>query len=217
MFSATYGTTEVVPFQNQTFTTGASLLFSLRRLIRLHPQHARQNPAPLRRKPHPPPPPAAPFLVQLSGFLVMPGPMRDRSSWVPESSTEYGLDGWSGDVMRDTGGCENEGRDAGSPDTGPGYFASFPDKRNVMVPQNRRARICTGRCRSSSVYQIQMLPRFLTTPASAVGCTRTVLNVPTGVLISSLPSTFMVTGTVCMASTTGMTKLLPTTMGWLEA
>ena len=82
-----------------------------------------------------------------------------------------------------------------------------------MVPQKRRARICTGRWRSSSVYQIQMLPRFLTTPASAVGWTRRVLKDPREVLISSRPYTFMVTGTMCIASTTGMTKLLPTSMG----
>ena len=56
-----------------------------------------------------------------------------------------------------------------------------------MVPQKRRARIWTGKWRSSSVYQIQMLPRFLTTPASAVGCTRIVLKVPSGVLIYFSP------------------------------
>ncbi len=77
-----------------------------------------------------------------------------------------------------------------------------------MVPQKSRARICTGRWRSSSVYQIQMFPRFFTTPASAVGCTRMVLKVPSGVLITSRPSTFMVTGTLCMASTTGITKFV---------
>ena len=49
-----------------------------------------------------------------------------------------------------------------------------------MVPQKSRARICTGKWRSSSVYQIQMFPRFLTTPASEVGCTRMVLKVPSG-------------------------------------
>ena len=92
------------------------------------------------------------------------------------------------------------------------YLASLPTRRKVMVPQKRRARICTGRWRSSSVYQIQMLPRFFTTPASAVGCTRTVLKVPSVVLISSRPSTFMVTGTLCIASTTGITKFLPTSM-----
>src|ERR1035438_1051642 len=97
------------------------------------------------------------------------------------------------------------------------YLLSLPVRRKVMVPQKRRARIWTGRWRSSSVYQIQILPRFLTTPASAVGCTRRVLNVPSAVLISSRPSTFMVTGTVCRASTTGMTKLLPTSMGCEDA
>ena len=35
------------------------------------------------------------------------------------------------------------------------------------------------------MYQIQMFPRFLTTPAAAVGCTRMVLKVPSGVLTSS--------------------------------
>ena len=58
-----------------------------------------------------------------------------------------------------------------------------------------------------------MLPRFFTTPASAVGCTRMVLKVPSVVLISSRPSTFMVTGTVRCASTTGMTKLWPSDHG----
>ena len=60
------------------------------------------------------------------------------------------------------------------------YLFSLPVSRNVIVPQKSRARICTGRWRSSSVYQIQMLPRFFTTPASAVGCTRSVLKVPSG-------------------------------------
>src|SRR5579863_5972439 len=97
------------------------------------------------------------------------------------------------------------------------HLLSLADNRKVMVPQKRRARICTGRCLSSSVYQIQMLPRFLTTPASAVGCTRMALKVPRGVLISSRPSTFIVTGTVWSASTTGRTNDLPTSMGWDEA
>src|ERR1039458_3847897 len=38
------------------------------------------------------------------------------------------------------------------------YLFSLPVSRKVMVPQNNRARICTGRWRSSSVYQIQILP-----------------------------------------------------------
>ena len=74
------------------------------------------------------------------------------------------------------------------------HLFSLAVSRKVIVPQKSRARICTGRWRSSSVYQIQMLPRFFTTPAAAVGCTRTVLKVPSGVLTSSRPSTFMVTG-----------------------
>ncbi len=74
---------------------------------------------------------------------------------------------------------------------------------NVRVPQKSRARICTGMCRSSSVYQIQMFPRFFTTPASADGCTRTVWYVPEGVRNDSLLSTFIVTGTVRIASYTG--------------
>jgi len=54
------------------------------------------------------------------------------------------------------------------------YFDAVLTRCMVMVPQKSRARICTGMWRSSSVYQIQMLPRFLTTPASAIGCTRMV-------------------------------------------
>ncbi len=65
------------------------------------------------------------------------------------------------------------------------YLFSSPVRRNVIVPQNSRACICTGRCRSSSVYQIHMLPRFFTTPTSAVGCTRIVLKVPSDVRICS--------------------------------
>ena len=74
----------------------------------------------------------------------------------------------------------------------------------VMVPQNSRARICTGIRRSSSVYQIQILPRFLTTPASAMGCTRMVGKVPARVTTCSRASAFMVTSTTRMASATGM-------------
>jgi hypothetical protein len=54
------------------------------------------------------------------------------------------------------------------------HFASTLCRWKVIVPQNSRARICTGIWRASSVYQIQMLPRFFTTPSSAVGCTRMV-------------------------------------------
>jgi hypothetical protein len=59
---------------------------------------------------------------------------------------------------------------------------------------------------------LQAAPRFFTTPASAMGCTRNVLKTPSGVLISSRPSTFMVTGTMCIPSSTGITKLCPSTM-----
>src|SRR6266702_2931356 len=54
------------------------------------------------------------------------------------------------------------------------YFASYDCRWKVMLPQNRLARICTGMWWASSVYQIQILPRFFTTPSSAVGCTRMV-------------------------------------------
>src|SRR5258708_12087824 len=54
------------------------------------------------------------------------------------------------------------------------YFASYDCRWKVMVPQNRLARICTAMWWAPSVYQIQILPRFFTTPSSAVGCTRMV-------------------------------------------
>ena len=83
-----------------------------------------------------------------------------------------------------------------------------------MVPQNRRARICTGRWRSSSVYQIQMLPRFFTTPASAVGCTRRVLKVPSVVLIYFAAFHLHGHRHACVERPPpGMTKLLPTCHG----
>src|SRR6185312_16939525 len=94
-----------------------------------------------------------------------------------------------------------------------GYFISTDCKWNVIVPQNNLACICTGICRGSSVYQIQMCPRFFTMPSSATGSTLTVLKVPAGVLISSLASTFMLTVTVRIESASGNATDWPTTMG----
>ena len=98
------------------------------------------------------------------------------------------------------------------------YLFSLPVSRKVMVPQKSRARICTGRWRSSSVYQIQMLPRFFTTPASAVGCTRRVLKVPSGGL--DLFAALHLHGhrrRCAWRRPPGCTKLLPTSMGCDEA
>ncbi len=44
------------------------------------------------------------------------------------------------------------------------YFPSTAVRYTVKVPQNSRALICTGRCWASSVYQIQMRPRFFSGP-----------------------------------------------------
>ncbi len=54
------------------------------------------------------------------------------------------------------------------------YFCSIAVRRKVIVPQNNRARTCTGMCRSSFVYQIQMFPLFRTAVLVQVGCTRRV-------------------------------------------
>ena len=57
------------------------------------------------------------------------------------------------------------------------YFLSTRSSEKVRVPQDIRARICTGMRAASSEYQIQIFPLSRSTPEAAVsGCTQVVLK-----------------------------------------
>src|ERR1041385_2598105 len=93
------------------------------------------------------------------------------------------------------------------------YFLSTRNSEKVRVPQDMRARICTGMRAASSEYQTQIFPLSRRAPEAVSGCTRIVLKVPAGVLTCSRSSTCARTVSVAPPSLIGKLYVLPGSNG----
>ncbi len=89
---------------------------------------------------------------------------RIRQGFKPEGRAMTAQDAAAGGVL---GSYSERSAKSQTPTANSGlpYFPeSTPVRYTVNVPQNNLAFICTGKCWGSSVYQIQIRPRFFSGP-----------------------------------------------------